>query len=181
VAMIRPAARRYAEAVFGLAQSDQSYDTWASELDRLAALLDVPLAAKALTSPAVPARQKLAVIDAEIPDLRAPTRNLLQLLLHRDRLELLPDIARAYRDRLNRERGIATAQVTTAVPLDDATRQQLAARLSRYARQRVEIEATVDPSIIGGVVARIGDTLLDGSVRGRLESLRRRLAASGRL
>src|SRR5262245_60533751 len=145
--MIRPAARRYAEAVFGLAQAENNYDAWARDLDRLADLLEVPLAAKALTSPAVPARQKLAVIDAELPDPGAHTRNLLQLLLHRDRLELLPDIARAYRDRLNRERGIAMAQVITAVPLDDATRQQLAARLSRYVQQQVEIEATVDPGI----------------------------------
>ena len=179
--MIRHAARRYAEAVFGLAQAENGYDAWATDLDRLAELLEVPLAAKALTSPAVSTEDKLRVIDAEVPNLQPQTRNLLQLLLHRDRLELLPDIARAYHELLNRARGIATAQVTTAVPLDDAARVQLAARLSRYVGQRVEMQTTVDPSIIGGVVARVGDTLLDGSVRGRLEALRRRLVAQGRV
>jgi F-type H+-transporting ATPase subunit delta len=179
--MIRPAARRYAEAVFGLARESGSFDPWAADLDRLAALLEIPMAETALTSPAVPPDRKLAVIDAEVPNLSPQTRNLLQLLLYRDRLELLPDIARAFRELLNRHRGIATAQVTTAVPLDDAARALLAARLSRYVGQQVEMQMTVDPSIIGGVVARIGDQLLDGSVRGRLETLRRRLAASGRL
>ena len=179
--MIRPAARRYADAVFGLASRDNSHDAWAADLDRLAALLDVPQAAKALTSPAVPPSQKLAVIDAEVPGLRPHTRNLLHLLLHRERLELLPGIALAFHDLLNRARGIATAHVTTAVPLDDAARQQLATRLSRYLGQQVELVTTVDPSIMGGVVARVGDLLLDGSVRGRLEALRRRLVATGRL
>ena len=103
------------------------------------------------------------------------------MLLHRERLQLLPDIARSFRGRHNAARGIVTAHVTTAVPLDDVTEAELAARLSRYVNQQVQIEATVDPNIMGGVVARIGDTLLDGSVRGRLEALRRRLAATGRV
>jgi len=181
VEMIRPAARRYAQAVFGLASADNTFDAWARDLERLAGLLEVPLAAKALTSPAVSPAQKLAVFRAELPDLQPRTYNLLQLLLHRERLGLLPEIARAYRQELNRSRGIATAQVTTAVPLDEAARTQLAARLSRYVNQRVELETAVDPAIIGGVVARVGDLLLDGSVRGRLEQLRRRLEATGQI
>ncbi len=179
--MIRPAARRYAEAVFGLARRDASEDAWASDLDRLAALLEVPLAAKALASPAVTASQKLAVIGAEVPGLQPVMRNLLQLLLHRGRLEMLPEIAGAYRELLNAARGIATAEVTTAVPLGEADRAVLVERLARYTGKQVRVEARVDGGILGGVVARIGDTLIDGSVRGRLEALRRRLAATGRL
>src|SRR5438105_3557092 len=102
--MIRPAARRYAEAVFGLARQSASEDAWARDLQQLAELLQVPVAAKALSSPAVPIAQKLAVINAELPTLQPQTRNLVQLLLHRARLELLPEIARAYHDRLNRAR-----------------------------------------------------------------------------
>lgn len=180
MAMIRRAARRYAEAAFALAQQSQAEDVWARDLQRLADLLTVPVAEKALTSPAVPAAQKLAAIDAELPDLQPTVRNLVQLLLRRDRLELLPDIAAAYRELLHRARGIVTAQVTTAVPLDEAQRALLAERLSRYLGRQVELETQVDPAILGGVVARVGDLLLDGSVRGRLEALRRRLAADGR-
>ena len=181
MAIIRPAARRYAEAVFDLASQAGSQDAWARDLDRLAELLAVPLAAKALTSPAVPLERKLALVDAEVPGLQPQARSLVRLLLHRERLEMVPEIAAAYREVLNRARGIATAQVTTAMPLDEAARAEVAARLARYTGQRVEIQATVDPSIMGGVIARIGDTLIDGSVRGRLEGLRRRLAATGRL
>jgi F-type H+-transporting ATPase subunit delta len=179
VARIRTVARRYAEAVFGLAAQDSSYDAWAADLDRLGALLDVPIVSKALMSPAVPAREKVNVIAAEAPGLRPQTNNLISLLLHRERLELLPDIARAFHERLNRMRGIAVAEVTTAVPLDDSSRAQLAARLTRYVGQQIEMETAVDPAIMGGVVVRVGDLLLDGSVRGRLEALRRRLAATG--
>jgi F-type H+-transporting ATPase subunit delta len=181
VAIIRPAARRYADAIFGLAQQDQSYDAWGRDLDRLAELLEVDAAAKALDSPALSVTQKLGIFQAEIPELRSVTGNLLRLLLHRGRLNLLPEIAAAYRERLNRARGIATAEVTTAIPLDESGRAELAARLSRYTGQQVQLETRVDPAIMGGVVARIGDLLIDGSVRGRLETLRRRLAATGRL
>ena len=181
MAIIRPAARRYAEAIFGLAQEDQSFDAWASDLDRLGELLDVPAADKALASPALTVTQKLNILRAEIPELRPAAGNLLQLLLHRGRLNLLPEIALAYRELLNRARGIATAHVTTAIPLDDAARAEVAARLTQYTGQRVQLEASIDPTIMGGVVARIGDLLIDGSVRGRLESLRRRLAATGHL
>lgn len=177
MAMIRAAARRYADAVFELARAEGSYDAWGADLDHLAALLEVPLAARALTSPVISPAQKMSVIEAEVPNLRPPTRNLLRLLLHRDRLGFLPDIAAAFHERLNRERGIVTAQVTTAEPLDAATQASLAAKLSAYVGKQVQMQTSVDPSIIGGVVAQIGDQLIDGSVRGRLELLRRRLAA----
>jgi len=179
--MIRRAARRYAEAAFGLATAAGTQDAWANDLDQLAALVDVPEAEKALTSPAVPARQKLAVIDAEVPKLQPVVRNLVELLLHRDRLEMLPDIALAYRALLNESRGIVVAQVTMAVPLEDGERDGLAQRLSAHVGKQVTIERQVDPAIMGGVVARIGDLLIDGSVRGRLEALRRRLVANGRV
>ena len=136
---IHHTARRYAQAVFDLARQSGTEAAWAHDLDRLAALLDDPLAERALTSPAVPPEQKLAVIDAEVPGLQPQTHNLLQMLLHRERLQLLPDIARSFRDRHNAARGIATAHVTTAVPLDDATEAELAARLSRYVNQQVQI------------------------------------------
>jgi len=181
VAMIHRAARRYAEAAFALARQAQAEEAWARDLQRLAELLAIPVAEKALTSPAVPAAQKLAAIDAELPDLQPQVRNLVQILLHRDRLELLPEIAAAYRELLNRTRGIVTAQVTTAVPLSDEQRVLLAERLGDYVGRQVHLETSVDPSIMGGVVARIGDLLLDGSVRGRLEALRRRLMSDGRV
>jgi F-type H+-transporting ATPase subunit delta len=181
VATIRPAARRYAEAIYDLGRQGNSLDAWANDLQRLADLLEVPVAEKALTSPAVPVQQKLSVIDTEVPNLQPQARNLLLLLLHRDRLNILPEIAAAYREALNKARGIVTAQVTTAIPLDAEGQAEVAARLARYTGQQVQLETSVDPAILGGVIARVGDLRIDGSVRGRLEGLRRRLAASGRL
>jgi F-type H+-transporting ATPase subunit delta len=172
-------ARRYAEAVFGLAGQQNAYDTWATDLDRLAALLTMTVNEKALTSPAVPVGEKLNVLQAEAPGLQPQTMNLIKLLLHRERLGMLPQIAAAYHELLNRQRGIEVAHVVTAIPLDAQTRSQLVARLTAYSGKQIELEETVDPSILGGVIVRLGDTLLDGSVRGRLEALRRRLVATG--
>src|SRR5829696_2746550 len=104
--MIRRAARRYAEAAFELATAANAQDAWARDLERLATLLNVPEAEKALGSPAVPARQKLAVIDAEVPDLQLTVRNVVQLLLQRDRLDLLPDVSLAFRALLNASRRV---------------------------------------------------------------------------
>jgi F-type H+-transporting ATPase subunit delta len=78
---------------------------------------------------------------------------------------------------LNDHRGIATAQVTSAVPLSQAEVAAVAARLGAMTGRKIVVEPSVDPDIMGGIVARIGDQLIDASVRGRLEALKRRLAA----
>ena len=83
----------------------------------------------------------------------------------------------AFAELVREDRRILHAEVTTAIPLNEQTHQLLAERLSRYLGQSVEIDARVDPSIIGGVVARIGDRLLDGSVAGRLHRLREEIGA----
>jgi F-type H+-transporting ATPase subunit delta len=101
---------------------------------------------------------------------------VVNLLLERKRVELLPQVAQAFADRVRRHRGIEMAEVTTAVPLGDAERELIAQRLTQYLQKQVEMTTRVDPDVIGGVVVRVGDQLFDASVRGKLERLRRRLA-----
>ncbi len=108
-------------------------------------------------------------------------RNLLHILAERDRLDDVRAIALALREFVNQERGMITAEVTTAVPLDAELEQSVAATARRATcgaiRPRLTIARRVDPSIIGGVVARIGDTIIDDSVRGRIERLRHTLTS----
>jgi F-type H+-transporting ATPase subunit delta len=101
--------------------------------------------------------------------------------VQRDRLDEVPGIADALQDLINAQRGIITAEVTTAIPLDQEMEHLVAQRLAAYLNRdpgKVTILSRVDPSIIGGVVARVGDQVLDDSVRGRLERLRQTLAGS---
>jgi F-type H+-transporting ATPase subunit delta len=172
-------ARRYATAAFTVAGKTNEYDTWLSTLDEVARVLRMPSARAVFLSPAVPSVQKAAALDRILPNAPRMVRNFLHILVDRDRLDQVPGIVEALRELINVQRGIVTAEVTTAVPLDgemeQVVAQRLAAHLGREARQ-VTIRSRVDPSIIGGVIARVGDQVIDDSVRGRIERLRRTLA-----
>ena len=160
-----------------MARQAGTIDTWLGELDAAAALYDSPAAAQFLTSPVVPPDRKQAVLFELLPGLTSEAQNFLALLTRRGRLELVPAIVTEFRQLVQEERGIETATVTTAVPIDERQMTLIASRLTQRIGKAVQIEARIDPSIIGGVVAQIGDDVIDDSVRGRLERLRRSLIA----
>jgi len=170
-------ALRFAEAAFAEARDSQALDAWLVALDQAASIYDNHAAGLFLTSPVVPADKKRAVLAELLPGLAPEVGRFLAILARRDRLDLVPEIAQVYRRLLNEHRGIAVAQVTTAVPISEQQKMQIATRLGQRLGKRMEIETRVDPSILGGVVAQVGDNVIDGSVRGRLERLRRALTA----
>jgi F-type H+-transporting ATPase subunit delta len=170
-------ANRYSEAAFGVARHENRLDDWVSALDRAAELFESRAAERYITSPVVSPDRKIAALRALLPDLPPTVRNFLELLARRDRLELLPAIREQFRRLYDELQGIRTAVLTTAVPLDTGRRELIAARLAQRFGARITIQTEVDPSILGGVIARVGDDVIDGSVRGRLERLRRALTA----
>ena len=109
--------------------------------------------------------------------LSQPVRNLILLLVRRGRIEQLPRVAAEFARRDDARNGLTHATATTAAPLDAEEVRALATRLEAMTGGRVALDTNVDPAILGGIVVRIGDRLIDGSVRGRLERLRGRLAA----
>lgn len=165
-------ATRYAEAAFAVARGEGRLEEWAAALNRTGELFSNGQAEQYLTSPVVPPDRKAAALGELLPDLAPTVRNFLELLAHRDRLELIPEIVVQFRRLVNEERGIQVATVTTAVSLDTGQRERIAARLAERTGKQVTLETRIDPSIIGGVVAQIGDDVIDDSVRGRLERLR---------
>lgn len=171
--------RRYATAAFTVAGRTGEYDAWLQALGELARVLRMPSARTVLLSPSVPAAQKAAALDRVLPNATPLVRNFVHILVERDRLTEVPGIVEALQELINIQRGVVTAEVTTAVPLDaDMERlvaQRLASHLGRDAN-KVMIRARVDPSIIGGVIARVGDEVIDDSVRGRIERLRTTLS-----
>lgn len=169
-------ARRYAEAVFEIAEAHDSFDRWTEELQAIAAVQRQPQLAGFVASPAVGMAAKDSLLTQHLEGMSQESMNLVRLLLRKGRFVLAPQIADHYRDLLNEHRGIETAEVTSAVPLSPEETKAIAQRLSAMTGRKVTVEVDIDPAIIGGIVARIGDQLIDASVRGRLQALKRRLA-----
>ena len=171
-------ARRYAEAAFDIAQRDGTVDTWLLQLESIAAALSDPTVVRRLEDPSVPVRDRQAALVALFGGEMLPQlSNLLGLVLRRRRLESVPTIAREFRRLYNRRAGIVEATATSAARLDEREVDALRRRIQQFAGGKVELELHVDPELLGGVQLRIGDLLIDGSVRGRLERLRSRLIA----
>jgi F-type H+-transporting ATPase subunit delta len=125
-------------------------------------------------NPAVPAQQKVAFLDklnAKL-GLQKELRNLLAVLINNDRIKAVHEVAAAYRAELQEQLGIRQAEIVTARELGDDERNALIAGVGKMAGARIEARFKLDQSILGGAVVRIGSTVYDGSVRGRLERLR---------
>ena len=181
--MARPttAARRYAEAAFALAREQGALDRWGSELAAAADMMAMPEAARVVGNPAVPITARRGVISGLLGPRVAPqVVSLVLLLSERGRMEALPAVAAEYRRLLNRERGIVEARVTSAAPLDATELEALRTRIRTMAGGDVDLSTAVDPALIGGLTVRVGDTLIDASVRGRLERLRESLTEGAR-
>jgi F-type H+-transporting ATPase subunit delta len=176
---LESAARRYADAVFEIAQGESRLPEWEQELELLAAAFSGPGVVAWLGNPSVPQDEKDALIDTALASASEEARNLAHLLVARGRADLAPAILEVYRARFDAVRGIVHATVTTAIPLSDTDLTAVTNRLSDLTHQQVQVETRVDPSIIGGVVVRMGDRLIDGSARSRLLALKRRLAGRG--
>jgi F-type H+-transporting ATPase subunit delta len=172
------AARRYAEAAFETGRADGTLDGWERDMASIGVTLRHPVLRRLLQHPAVPFAEKERVLRAVLGRGVAPTMvNLLLLMVRRGRPGAIEPMIARFAELLRRERGIALAQVRTALPLDDGQRAEVAARLRGLTGSQVEMDETVDPDLIGGIAVRIGDRLYDASVRSRLERLRARLTA----
>lgn len=170
-------ALRFAEAAFAVAHDKNQLDAWLDALEQASSVFDNHAAGLFLTSPVVSADKKRAVLAELLPGTSEDVSRFLGILAHRDRLGLVPEITVAFRRLVNEQRNIAVANVTTAVPLDERQKTVIASRLGRRLGKTVVLETRVDPAILGGVIAQVGDNVIDGSVRGRLERLRRTLTA----
>ncbi len=176
-----PAAKRYAQAAFELARDRGELEAWERDLGALSAALASPQAQAFVASHQVPMEAKESFLRHAAGEPGPPlVRNLARLLASKGRLPLLPQIAEHFQALLDEHRGIAHARVVTAVPTSDDERQALARRLSELTGKQVVVEMGEDPSILGGLVARIGDRMIDGSTRTKLIALKRRLAGATR-
>jgi F-type H+-transporting ATPase subunit delta len=171
-------ARRYAEAAFEIAERDGTVDAWLRQLGTLAVVVADEKMVRQLEDPQVPLEQRVAAVQNALgSDMLAALGNLLALAMRRNRLASMAQVAHEFKRLYNKRAGIVEASATSALALDASEIAALTARLEKMTGGKIELATAVDPSILGGLQVRIGDTLYDGSVRGRLERLRARLAA----
>ena len=167
----------YANGILELARAEGEAERVEDELFNIAQALDKSAELRSsLTDPQLPIERKQAVI-AELLGARASTLTvgLVQFIISQGRVSELPDIARTLVEKAAATRSKALAEVRSAIPLDDDTIERLAAALSKATGKNVEVKVIVDESVIGGIVARVGDTVIDGSIASRVDSLRQAL------
>jgi len=172
------AARRYARAVFEVAEQDGRIDEWSNRLARVRELLDDPRLAAVLSNPTIPAEQRDELISANPHVLDGEGTNLARLLVESGRMDEAGGIEEEFHRLADADAGRVSAIVTTAIELERADRERLQRELSKRLNKEVRLSVVVDPRIVGGLKLQYGDRVVDASVANRLQQLRRRLAAT---
>lgn len=173
-------AKRYSQAVFNIALETKGLDRWQADLRKIANLANDATLIAWLENPKIYFDSKAGLLSERLGDINPLALNLVYVLVTKGRLDIAGDIADEYQRLLDSYHGIERAEVITAIPLDDEDRLRLGERLGAIVGKKVVIKSEVDPSLIGGIIARIDDKLLDGSTRSKLVALRRELASVGR-
>jgi F-type H+-transporting ATPase subunit delta len=177
-AMAGSVSRRYARALFSIGVDRGNFEQLGKELDAFADLWAGSAELReALANPVFKAAEKRAVLQSLLPRVapNGDVQKFILLLLDRRRLQAVPTIARAYREMTDLHTGRVRAHVTSAQPLGPTELNRIRDSLARRTGKHVVLEASVDPALLGGVVARVGDLVLDGSVRTLLGTLRDKL------
>lgn len=172
-------AGRYAKAIFEIGSQQGGLDKMGADLRAFAkAMKESPELEQTLTSPAIKRSDRRKVVDALLQRLGVVTvtRNTVYLLLDGERLSALPMISREIDRMIEAKAGRVAAEVTSAKPLDPSQLSQITAALEKLSGKKVSVSTRHDPDLLGGVVAKVGDTVYDGSLRTQLRNIRDELS-----
>ena len=172
-------SRRYAKALLAIAVEDNSIDSLAGELDRVieAITAEGNMLLGALENPVVTAEERANVLNAVLPRLQLGpiATNFLMLVSDRGRFGLVPEIIDVFRGMVDERSGRIRVAVTTVEPLTPQLEGEIRAAFEKATGKAVILDSSIDPSLIGGLVARIGSKVYDASIRSRLEDIKHRL------
>jgi F-type H+-transporting ATPase subunit delta len=170
-------ARRYAQALYQEAESEQRVEQVDADMDLIRDTLDGSRDLVAFfASPIISREKKESVVQSLFAEpLNKTTYNFLRLLIEKKREALFPDVVRAYRDLRDEQRGIVEARAKVAYPLTEAEEQTLVQALEKLSGAQVRLQVDEDRTLVGGLIVRMGDTVYDGSVRNQLANLRERM------
>jgi F-type H+-transporting ATPase subunit delta len=172
-------AKRYAQAVFAIAQEHQELDKWQADLKKLGTLTAIPELVAVMDNPNLAFKDKTRLLGQQIRNVSPLALNLAYLLISRGKTNLLSAISSEYQCLLDSFRGIELADVTTAVPLEAGGKSVLTKHLEALTGKKIVMDLKVDPGIIGGIIIRTGGKLIDGSTTSRLTALKDKLANAG--
>jgi F-type H+-transporting ATPase subunit delta len=172
--------KRYGQAIFELAQEQGEAGQWGQDMTIVAEALNDADFNSLLKHAGVSAEDKQSAIDTVLGGVNQTVRNMVSLLVARGLVYTVPGACEEYAKLLDRQEGRQRVEVTTAIPLEAAEVERIAEFISRLIGREVVVTARVDEEVLGGLVIQIGDRLLDGSARARLNSLRERLTVGSR-
>ncbi|HEU5281957.1 MAG TPA: F0F1 ATP synthase subunit delta [Gammaproteobacteria bacterium] len=165
-------ARPYAKAAFDVARQDAQFSEWKVFLETAALIVKDATVIDACTDPETDQSKLLAFFESLLSSLlNAHRKNFLALLLETKRILVLPVIAELYNELLASEANLSTVTLTTAVDIDEATRNAFALALKKRTQKEITLQCRLDPAILGGAIIQIGDRVIDGSIRGKLARL----------
>jgi F-type H+-transporting ATPase subunit delta len=172
--------KRYARAAFELALEKNELEGWQEGLKKMADLTTDQELMALLQNPRLPFDAKKSLLQKGLGEIHPLAFNLAVLLVSKGILSRSGDIFQQYNNLLDAHRGVERARVTTALPLGTEEKEVVSRRLGEIVDRKVVMDGQLDPSIIGGFIARIGDTLIDGSIRQKLETLKKNLVEAGK-
>jgi len=172
--------KRYAQAAFELALKKNELEVWQEGLKKMADLTTDQQLMALLQDPRIPFDAKKSFLQKRFGEIHPLAFNLAVLLVRKGIFSRSGDIFQEYNHLLDAHRGVERARVTTALPLGTDEKEVVSRRLGEIVDRKVVVDGQLDPSIIGGFIARIGDTLIDGSIRQKLETLKKNLVEAGK-
>ena len=172
--------KRYAQAAFELALERNELESWQKGLEKIAELTKDEELMALLQNPRLPFDAKKNLLQKQLGEINPLAFNLALLLVNKGLLRIGQRVFQQYNSLLDIHQGIERAKVTTAFHLGDEEREVISRRLGEMADRKVVIDGEVDPAIIGGFIVRMGDKLIDGSIRQKLETLKKSLVEAGR-
>ncbi len=177
---ITVSGKRYAQAIFEIAQEENQLEQWRLSLRKIAEVMQAPELVTLLESPKLPFNLKRGLLGERLKGVNPLSFNLACLLVAKGRFKIANSITTEYERLLDAYYGIEHAEVTTAIALDDKSKNELLQDLESFIGKKVTAELQVDLGIVGGVVIKIGDKLIDGSTKNKLTVLRKSLIETGR-
>lgn len=174
-------AKRYAKALFAVGKEDGALDSYSESLQSFAQMYsDLPELDDALTNPMYPqeVREKVMEELVKSADVSQVMANFLNLLVQKGRAEVLPDIAETFTAMVDLEKNVCQGTVVSAMELNADLQEKVKSTLENITGKQVVLSAEVDPTIIGGIIAKVGDLVLDGSIKTQLASLKESIKGS---
>jgi F-type H+-transporting ATPase subunit delta len=172
----KPSVKRYALALYQLAQEKSVVEEWQADLQTLDEALQEKEFVAFLGMPKIRLAQKMNVVREVLPSIDPMIHNFLGVLVSRNMVDTVSSVMEEYGKMLDQSQGRERAHVVSAVTLEAVHMERLASYLGELVGKEIELTASVDPSIVAGFVARVGDRLIDGSTRTRLQALKKSLA-----